>query len=312
MRIQKKRIVRLAPHLPGVQVGTELLLVAPLKDVAIERLGQVGFSASLSAGEKVLPAILGPVSRFNAEGSFIRHRDKPKETFYRQREHHYKQWHGRDRVDATKIVAARYQRYPRTPIAPYAVELSLVELPDGSIAVATSETITLDLQHPKKLLHSINLMLELFGFCDVVDKHLVPTGVVPTISLNWQVLPPGEMPWVVLEPSLRRVLAHQKERTRPVVEHRLKEINRYRPKFVAVGHGGFTGYIVFGFPESNLYILECTRYGNATYIFENNWKEISRLTKAEILSNDYHKARIIHQSHWERSIRALLRNPEPS
>ena len=307
MRIQKKRIRNLVLNLPGVQYGTALVLIAPLHEVSHERLEEVGFSNTPQLGEKVLPSILGPVSRFNAEGSFIRHRDQPMETCYRQRKWTYKQWHGKERVEVTEFVNVPFKRYPRTPIPPPGKELSIVVLPDGRQAVATVGAITLDPESPKPLLHSINLMLELFSFCEVVDKELLPTGVVPVISLNWKVLPSGEMPWSVLKPCLKRVLDIQKEGTRPVVAHRLEEINSYKPKFVAVGHGGFTGYVVFGFPDLGIFVLECARYGNATYVFEEDWKALSKLSKAEILSQQRHKARIIHQSYWEGRIRALFR-----
>lgn len=310
MRIKKTRILSLEQNLPGVADGKELVFSLPISEVSTQRLQRVGFTPELRTGEKVLPSILGRVSCRNAEGSIIKHRNEPMETCYRQQEWRYKQWHGRERREVTEIVDVPYKRYRRTFVPPPAVELCIVELPDGSKAIATDRAVVLDRQNPKKVLHCINLMLELFGLCDVLDKNLVPTGAIPTISLNWHVLPPGEMPWSTLEPHLRRVLNAQKKGARPVVEHRLKEINAYKPDFVAVGHGGFTGYVVFGFPELDLYVLECARYGNATYVFEGNWKELSKLTKAEILSEERQKERFIHQKNWEGRIRALFRKSQ--
>jgi hypothetical protein len=308
MRIQKKRIRNLELNLIGISRGTEVVLVVPLVEVSSQRLEKVGFSSNHQVGEKVLPAILGPISRFNAEGSFIRHRDQPMETCYRQSEWRYQQWHGRDTIEVTEYVDVPYRRYPRTPVLPPSMELSIVTLPNGGQAIRTVGTLAVDFENPAKLRHSINLMLELFGFCEVIGKDLMPTGGVPIISLNWSVLPPGEMLWSELEPHLQRVLNIQRKGTRPVVQHRLKEINSYRPTFTAVGHGGFTGYVIFGFPDISIYVLECARYGNATYVLESDWREISRLTKAEILKQDRHKTRIIHQSKWENRIRALFSN----
>jgi hypothetical protein len=306
MRIQKKRIRNIELNLPGIEARTELILMVPLSEAKKSCLKRVGFPEEPAIGTKILPAIVGPVSRFNAEGKFIRHRDQPMETVYRQREWHYKQRHGKDKVDATKIVDVPYKRYRRTLIPPPSIELAVIVLPDGNQAIAAVGAVTFDVGNFDKLRHVINLMLELFGFCDVVDKHLLPIGVVPTISLNWQVLPEGEMPWSALEPHLNKVLDIQKKGQRPVVAHRLETINQYKPRFVAVGQGGFSGYVIFGFPDLNSYVLECSRYGNATYVFESNWKELSKLTKAEILNENRHKARLIHLSHWEARIRSLL------
>lgn len=308
MRIQKKRVQNLESNLIGVPTGLEAMLAVPLPEVPSDRVTKVGFAAVPQVGEKVLPAIVGPVSRFNAEGSFIKHRDQPMETCYWQREHKYKECHGPERVEATKYIDVPYKRYPRSPIPPPSIELSIVTLPDGRQAIATASAFTVDYENPAKLRHVINLMLELFGFCDVIDKDLLPVGVVPVVSLNWRVLPPGEMPWGQLELHLKPVLDIQKKGKRLVMEHRLKEINRYSPTFVAVGHGGFAGYVIFGFRKIGLYVLECARYGNATYVLEEDWKELSRLTKAEILNQQRHKARLVHIPSWETRVGALLQD----
>ena len=56
--------------------------------------------------------------------------------------------------------------------------------------------------------------------------------------------------------------------------------------------------MVFGFTGRNLYILESMFPYNATYVFEGDWEYLSKLSKAEILSEKLHKARIIHTSKW--------------
>ena len=66
------------------------------------------------------------------------------------------------------------------------------------------------------------------------------------------------------------------------------------------------GYLIFGFLEENLYVLECTQTNNATYILENNWEHLSGLTKAEILENNLHKERIIHRENWFEEIGRAL------
>lgn len=306
MRIHKKRVRNLQINLPGVENGQELIFVVPIAEVKESRLQHLGFPEKIEVGAKILPSIVGPVSRVNAEGSFIRHRDQPKETCHRQRQWHYKEWHGDQQVEKTKIVDVPYDRYPRTQISPPSIELQAVVLPTGDLAIAAIGALIFDMADPNRLRHVINLFLELFGFCDVIDKDLLPVGVVPTISLNWQILPKGEMPWAKLKPQIDRVLDLQKNGVRPVVAHRLEVINKYGPTFTAVGNGGFAGYVVFGFPKFGFYILECSRYGNATYVFNNSWKELSKLTKAEILNQNYYKNRFIHLPHWERNICLLF------
>lgn len=306
MQIMQKRIRNLDRHLPGIAPGRRLVLAVPTDAVPPERLHRIGFSSPPQGGEQILPPALGPISRANAEGWIIRHTDRPKETCYRQAEWHYNEWHGNTKVPVSKIVDIPYERYQRTHLPPPGIELLVIPLPSGQLAVAIPPTIELSKGDPKKLLHCINLMLELFGVCHVFGPELIPVGGIPVTSLNWRVLPSGAMPWPKLRPHLKRVIENQKQGAQPVIEHRLAAINSHKPTFAAVGHGGFTGYVIFGFPEKNLYVLECTRYGNATYVLESQWEALSKLTKAEILNQDLHKARLIHQAKWEGKVRKLL------
>jgi len=92
-----------------------------------------------------------------------------------------------------------------------------------------------------------------------------------------------------------------------VIEYRLKAITKFNPEFSAIGRAGFRGYLIFGFPEKNIYALESLFTGNATYIFEKNWEYLSKLTKAEILQENLQKDRIIHREKWDRHINNLLK-----
>ena len=58
--------------------------------------------------------------------------------------------------------------------------------------------------------------------------------------------------------------------------------------------------------DKNLYILECDHPNNATYVFDKKWEELSKLTKAEILNNQFHKCRIIHSSSWKEKFDELF------
>jgi len=75
---------------------------------------------------------------------------------------------------------------------------------------------------------------------------------------------------------------------------------------VAVGQAGFHGYVVFGFPDRDLYMLESTKINNATYVFAKNWKLLSQMTKAEILNSALYTDRIIHRKNWHWRVNRLL------
>ena len=66
------------------------------------------------------------------------------------------------------------------------------------------------------------------------------------------------------------------------------------------------GQVIFGFPHKNLHILESMYFGNATYVFDERWEELSKMTKAEILDQRLQTDRVIHEEGWENRVRNLL------
>lgn len=306
MQICKKRIRSLEANLEGIAEGSNVVVGVDIACLATGRLQQIGFTTEQVPGEVVLPAILGPSSRVNAEGRTVVHRNQPKETCFRQHEWTYFQWHGPDKVEVTEIVDVPYERYPRSTTPAPSVEVTLVQSESGKL-LATMPAEIVRYGEPATLLHKINLALELFGSCEVMDASLRRIIEAPTIRLNWEVLPKGQMPWEQLKPCLDRVLRANKPNANAVIEHRHRIVNTYGPDFVAVGRGGFAGYVIFGFKHRNLFVLECSRQGNATYILGSDWALVSKLTKAEILCKDLHIGRLVHVKNWQQQLDSIMR-----
>ncbi len=306
MRIQKTRVLKVDANLIGVTQGSVVIAGYPVDEVKEKRLQEIGFTSQAAVGERVLPSILGPATRYNAEGKTIIHRDKPMETKYRQIEWTYYQWHGKDRVEVTDFADVPYKRYPRTPVPPVSIELAIVEDPGGKKLIV-APAIKYEAGSEERLRVAINVFLELFGACDILHGSLTPVMNIPFVTVNWTILPQGEMPWAKLKPLLQDLIDRQKPGNRPVVAYRLEEVHKYGPEFVVKGRGGFTGYVVFAFPKKSLFVLECTKYGNATYVFDRDWETLSQMTKAEILNNAYQKDRLIHVAKWDDRLRDLLK-----
>jgi hypothetical protein len=158
------------------------------------------------------------------------------------------------------------------------------------------------------LLHCINLFRDLFGECDILTEDLAPFTGLKVRRLNWDVLPKGEMPWSRLQERMNPVVRALGERTAPAADFRLRLLaEEHSPDFAAVGRAGFHGYLIFGFKDSGIYVLESLFYGNATYVFGEDWERLSQMTKAEILEGDLQKDRIIHRDGWDSAMRKLLR-----
>lgn len=308
MIIKKRRIRTLGNNLPTVKAGQRVIV--GVRDLAGKEtlLKKVGFS-NLDAGATVLPSpTFGPVSDFNANGSYSIHKDKSKETVYRMAEWQWKQWHGRDTIDMSKFVDVPYERYPRTFVPPPGVELKIARSAEGE-KLLTTPVYRLGATDDQ-LLHAINLLLEIFGECHVLTEELNDILGTKAIRLNWRILPEGKRPWKELKNELSPLISGAPEGKRVLIEDRLKTINSFEPDFAAVGTAGFSGYIILGFPTSSTYVLESLYYGNATYVLGKNWETISKMTKAEILSENLHRERIIHRVGWHNRVKNVLKVPK--
>ncbi len=303
MLIKKRRIRTLKPF-KGVLSKYKNIIIGVSVDAENSKLSsKIGFTSKIENGETVLPsAQFGPVSSFNAEGKYLIHKDQPMEEVSRVTEWTWQEWHGPYQVERSKFVEVPYKRYPRTFIVPPSVELSISTIQNG-IKLIVSPTI--DVSDEDKVTHVVNLFLEIFGECQILDPKMGDVAS-PTRRLNWTILPQGQMPWSSLKKEVEKIIEETPKGNRSYLEHRLELINKHHPDFTAVGNAGFHGYIIMGFTNKNLFVLESPFYGNATYILENNWEELSQKTKAEIINANLCKDRLIHKDGWDLEINKLL------
>ncbi len=143
------------------------------------------------------------------------------------------------------------------------------------------------------------MVLSLFGECEIVsDTDPIAQNRPKTIRVNWEILPQGKYPWEKIKETVQSISGQYNKSNREMMLRNCEHINKLNPDFIAYGKSGFKGYMIFGFTDRNLYILESMFPNNATYVFENDWENLSKLTKAQILNNNLHKDRIIHTSKW--------------
>lgn len=308
MKIKQRRVINLQRNLGIIPKGTDTIIAIEAPERFRRVLTTAGFTNNLEVGEQVLPApSFGPLSRYNALGKLIVHRNQPKETTSRVIDWHWIEWHGPDRVEQSKLVDVEYERYPRTFMPPPSVELRVAVTPAGR-RVVVSPIFRYSDETEQELKHVINLYLEMFRECTILTGDLDQIIQAPIKRLNWRILPPGKRPWEQLREQLEPIVRRARRGNQELIWRRLQTINRFGPDFVAIGQGGFRGYVVFGFPDEELFVFESAFIYNATYVFDEQWEDLSKLTKAEILSEDLQKARIIHTSKWEHHVVALFAN----
>lgn len=301
MKIIKKRVRNIENYLVNIREGEEFYIAFTDLQNNETRVNRVGFSSQREVGERILPNVIGPISRFNANGKFIIRRDLPKEEFYIEREWEWRDWGGNSHYS---IVYIRRERFPRDFIRQPAEELTIDNYLGNTIIV--SRRLVRTSQNLEEIRHIVNLFLEYFGECDIIRENYEPIIPNNVVRLNWKLLPQGVYPWERVQQATRQRLQRETQNRRAIIENNLEIISSHNPNFVAIGQGGFNDYIVFGFQDKNIYILESIRSGNATYIFNNNWEELSRLTKAEILNNNLQQDRIFHTPSWEGQINRIL------
>ena len=310
MILHGKRIRNFAKHFGYLTDGQNIVFGVQDLERFTTRLTKAGFSPNIGAGDTILPNVkCGPISRYNAEGKNVVRRDLPKETAYRQVEWTWIERHGQDKVEKSDAKDVPYERYPREFMPPPSVEISLMLGADGQpLMVAPVQTV--DSVDNLMLLHTVNLFLEIFGECQTFTEEGVALIHVPLKRLSWNILPPGVRPWAQLHQEVDPLMKHLSPNKQKLVGRRFETINSYKPDFVATGQAGFAGYVVFGFEREHVYLCESMYTGNATYVFAENWAQLSQKTKAEILNEDLQKERIIHREGWPIQIERLLLHRE--
>jgi len=267
----------------------------------LERLREIGFEDTPVEGESLIPSAVGPVSTFNANGREMVRRDLPKVLQSRMIWSTWKDWHGNPHSGMQIRSQQVYQKELTPPPEEY---LTVMQSESGPVLASRSMSRSVD--EDDKIIHVINLFLEVFGGLEITTVDLKSAKSLVVKRLNWRVLPPGEFPFERAKKELAEFLDRVEENVRPVVQSRIRSVTQYKPDFVAVGVGGFREYVVFGFQSKNIYVLESPTLGNATYVFKNNWAEVSSLSKREILDGALHEARLVHNHRWTGALRQAI------
>ncbi len=301
MLIEKKRIRNLGHYLGHIP-NTGRFRVA-FRGADSKDFKKLGFVEKPNPGDTILPAPVGTVSRFNSDGKWIKLKHLPKENrFIHTIMWRWQTWNGDEQEKPVDIYRHCYQR---SLIPPPAIELTFLEK-DGT-GILTSPI----LNHPKSkvennaVLHVINLFLEIFGSCEIVADDLSSFSI-PTKRVNWVMLPPGKHPWPRVKEHIEAMPFGTRKGAKDIVLDRQKFIISLAPDEMWKGMGGFSDYLAYIFNSKQMVVLESLRYGNAIYIFGDNWQSIAKLTKAQVLQNSLHIARITHAKGWRSKLKANL------
>ena len=274
-------------------------LVSPPLTAELAR--RIGFEDMPAEGDSVLPTVIGPATAFNAQGKEVVRRDMPKEALSRMIYTSWKDWHGQTH---NGIQARDYEAYPRDLIPPPGEYLTAVR--KGGDLVVASREISRD-EPELDIVAIFNIFLEAVPEFEIVNPDL--TEQTQVRKLSWKILPQGNYPFDRAKVALEEYLQRLTEDDRETAIERIRGITRHNPDFIAVGLGGFSDYVVFGFSGRRRYVLESPSTGNATYVFRDEWEPLSQLSKREILQGNFQEARLVHNSRWAIDVAAVINRP---
>jgi hypothetical protein len=296
MIIRGKRINNIYKYIKREEIGDIKLLRVKIENDIKKKAIDIGFSNELQVGELIIPRVIGPITYFNAYGKeVINKREKENRDIYRP--YHIKDWHGQYHDGIAHEIRNCYKR---EHINPYETELMIIQQNENKYII--NKNIIRDAEELK---HIMNLLLEIFEEFEILyNEEKINYGEIK--RLNWDILPKGKYPWEKLYPYIKKNLDNMQDIKAKIAKENIEKIVKYNPKFVAIGKAGFSGYIIYGFNNENKVILESMEINNATYVLNENWENISKLTKAEILKSNLHERRIIHTKNWNREIEKVI------
>ena len=248
-----------------------------------------------------IPPAKGATSRSNKNGKFIR--KEPNEWTVKTTHISYRNKRG-------KLIEydRHFNVYVKVLKHKFEIELSCVTNIHGQKMLISPLLVFEDTDVSNiKNTHVINLYLEIFGEFEIYTTSLEP-ALAFTNKYDFEVLPKGTMDnedIVYLTEGARRFI--RKEEEIKAYQKRLQVLNEYSPQIVGKGSQGFWGYIVFGFEENNIVLLESMYNQNATYVFDMNiFESIISKNKQDVLTNKLAKYRFMHNKNWETKIRKFL------
>lgn len=295
MRILQNSIRNSKKFLLNFSYGEKLYVVARINDSEQQRLLEYGFEQN---GETKIPIPRGKATEKNANGKWIVRKDLPKEKRKIERNYHIRDWHGNEHFGT----CIEYRMcYPKHFLMPNEISFTLKN------NLLISPVFTNIEEDIDDITQAINVLLEMFGCCEIMTSELVPP--LPPVKqkcVPWEILRSGTTTQIELEKYLEITTRHHKEITQNEIKNRHKYLLAAKPEFCVVGKENFWGYIIYAFPQKNCFIFEASQPDNATYIFRGDWEQASKLTKTEILSGHLQDERLIHTKNWKEKIERVF------
>ena len=249
----------------------------------------------------------GKYSNRNVNGFEVIRRDLPKEIHYNSIES--PNWG--DSYNGTHTVDLPYEKYPRDFNPPRELEILMTctdvrpGLSEYIIAFQVQEVLVkTDTDFNDRLFENLNLLQENVGSFGVEATSMPIADYAKSLHVSWEILPPG-----TLNETIERVFSGKNPtaQQKDVTTERYKFFLTLNPRSLVYGQSGFRRY--FGaLLEDNLVVFENIEYGNAIYILFDDWQELSKLSRLDLMSGKSSTSfeRVIHTSGWKGKVKAVV------
>jgi hypothetical protein len=154
--------------------------------------------------------------------------------------------------------------------------------------------------------HPVHLDFGIQILKPVDDAMLFEIEHQPLVEkLNWKLLGRGEIDLVAITRHLSSLSTRPSQLA--IDTSRVSFVLDQRPDRVFVGLDEFDGYLAFVFDKTGKAVMENPLEGNAIYVFGNDWRQLSRLSKTEIMHSSWNHERIVHTGSWKARLLRCLR-----
>ncbi|TXH47361.1 MAG: hypothetical protein E6Q92_00705 [Burkholderiaceae bacterium] len=189
------------------------------------------------------------------------------------------------------------------------VEFEVLQDSGGShLAVRFSIDQLRDCEEPEfelLLLWAINILQENTGVAGVVAAGATRADYLASITLDWEIFPPG-----TVDEIFDRMFGGKEHVPEPEIEQiareRLRLFSRLKPIAYIRGRARFGSYFGAKFTD-DLVVFENLRYGNAVYVLYEDWVEIAKRSRLDLLrDHDANLDRVVHRLGWQGRLLGLL------
>ncbi|MDC0887300.1 hypothetical protein OAS19_05880 [Altererythrobacter sp.] len=290
--------------------GTRIVVAAVLTITTDEAAKYELAGLSLNSGKLAVaepappPRACGLWAGRNLDGWQEKRKDLPKEM--RDISHWAPNWNG----SGHHLVSRSVEAWPvdHHPARMLTLSGTILEpLKDGAIVRFRIDQPLdrTDADFAENLQFNLRLLREVVGRSQVYCADMSDEEFANLQSVDWELIPRGSVDCVLARlAKTRAATADQLE----VASGRLKVLERLGHDGFIVGHGKFARYFGARFGEK-LLVLENLEYGNAMYVFEENWEELTKLSRTELIKlRDPGVHRLPHLPGWQSAIRKLLRD----